>query len=85
MNLMDYIMEQAFILVPVLYVLGIMLKTTNMVKDWCIPWILLIIGVLGAISLMGLNAYAIIQGVLVTGVTVYANQLFKQSIDKREE
>lgn len=84
-NLMDYIMEQAFVLIPVLYVLGVMLKNTNKIKDWCIPWILLIIGVLGAISLMGLNAYAIIQGVLVTGVTVYANQLFKQSVDKREE
>ncbi|WP_242960765.1 phage holin family protein [Clostridium peptidivorans] len=42
-------------------------------------------GVLGAISLMGFNAYAIIQGVLVTGVTIYANQLFKQSIYKNEE
>lgn len=84
-NLMDYVVEQALILIPVLYVLGIMLKNTNKIKDWCIPWILLVVGVLGAISLMGININAVIQGVLVTGVTVYANQLFKQSIDKREE
>ncbi|MBM7868899.1 Mn2+/Fe2+ NRAMP family transporter [Clostridium pascui] len=75
--MMYYVVEQALILIPVLYVLGIMLKNTNKIKDWCIPWILLFVGVLGAISLMGFNAYAIIQGVLVTGVTIYANQLLK--------
>lgn len=42
-------------------------------------------GVIGAIALMGLTAYAIIQGILVTGVTVYTNQLVKQSINKKEE
>lgn len=84
-NLMEYVVEQALVLVPVLYVIGFMLKSTQKIKDWCIPWILLIVGMLGAISLMGFNAYAIIQGVLVTGVTVYTNQLVKQSIDKREE
>lgn len=84
-NLMEYVVEQALVLVPVLYVIGFMLKSTQKIKDWCIPWILLICGIGGAISLMGANINAIIQGVLVTGVTVYANQLFKQSIDKRGE
>ncbi|MBM7869282.1 Mn2+/Fe2+ NRAMP family transporter [Clostridium pascui] len=84
-NLMEYVVDQSLILIPVLYILGRMLKNTNKIKDWCIPWILLIVGVIGAIALMGVNINAIIQGVLVTGVTVYANQLFKQSIDKREE
>lgn len=84
-NLMNYIVEQAFILIPFLYVLGRMLKGTAKIKDWTIPWILLICGIGGAIALMGINVNAVIQGVLVTGLTVYANQLFKQSIDKREE
>lgn len=84
-NLMNYIVEQAFILIPFLYVLGRMLKGTAKIKDWTIPWILLICGIGGAIALMGVNVNAVIQGVLVTGLTVYANQLFKQSIDKREE
>lgn len=84
-NIMDYIVEQALVLIPVLYVLGIMLKNTGRIKDWTIPWILLICGIGGAIALMGFNINAFIQGILVVGVTVYANQLFKQSIDKREE
>ncbi|MPN47284.1 hypothetical protein SDC9_194886 [bioreactor metagenome] len=84
-NLMEYVVEQALVLVPVLYIIGSMLKYTQKIKDWCIPWILLICGVVGAVALMGANINAVIQGVLVTGVTVYANQLFKQSVDKREE
>lgn len=84
-NLADYVVEQALVLVPALYVIGAMLKNTTKVMDWTIPWILLFIGIAGAIALMGLNVSAVIQGVLVTGVTVYTNQLVKQSVDKREE
>ncbi|MCW6088800.1 phage holin family protein [Clostridium sporogenes] len=85
MNLMDYIVEQALILIPVLYVLGMMLKNTQEIKDWTIPWILLVLGIIGAISLMGFNANAVIQGVLVTGAAVYTNQLIKQSTEKKEQ
>ncbi|WP_246582910.1 phage holin family protein [Clostridium mobile] len=82
-NIMEYVVEQAFILIPALYFLGLMLKGTKKIQDWTIPWILLICGIAGAIALMGLNIDAVIQGVIVTGVTVYANQLIKQSTEKR--
>ncbi|RXI59001.1 hypothetical protein DP131_00570 [Clostridium tetani] len=85
MNLMDYIVEQALILVPVLYILGVMLKNTDKIKDWTIPWILLSCGVACCIAIMGVNIQAILQGILVTGVTVFGNQLVKQSTEKREE
>ena len=84
-NIMDYVVEQALILIPVLYILGIMLKQTNKIKDWTIPWILLIVGIVGAIALMGLNANAVIQGILATGMAVYANQLIKQTVKKDHE
>ncbi|OPD28851.1 holin [Clostridium botulinum] len=85
MNLMDYIIDQALILIPSLYVLGIMLKQSGKIKDWTIPFFLLPLGIVGAISLMGLNANAIIQGILTTGAAVLSNQLIKQSINKREQ
>ncbi|OOO62062.1 phage holin family protein [Clostridium tepidum] len=85
MNLMDYIIEQALILIPALYVLGIMLKQTNKIKDWTIPWILLVVGIIGAISLIGLNPNAVIQGILATGAAVFTNQLIKQNTKKREQ
>lgn len=83
-NLMDYVIEQALVLVPVLYVVGAILKQSK-VKDWTIPWILLIVGIIGAVALMGLNANAVIQGILATGAAVYTNQLIKQSTQKKEQ
>ncbi|WP_282804727.1 phage holin family protein [Clostridium tetani] len=83
-NLMDYIIEQALVLIPVLYILGMMLKNTEKIKDWTIPWILLVCGIGSCIAIMGVNIQAVLQGVLVTGVTVFGNQLVKQSTEKRE-
>ncbi|NFS59315.1 hypothetical protein FDF04_19870, partial [Clostridium sporogenes] len=83
-NLLDYIKEQAFILIPVLYVLGLMLKSNKKIQDWVIPWILTICSIVGAILLMGLNINAVIQGILCVGVAVYGNQLVKQTTQKRE-
>lgn len=84
-NLMNYIVEQALILIPVLYILGLMLKNTEKVKDWTIPWILLTCGIGSCIAIMGVNIQALLQGVLVTGATVFGNQLFKQTTEKREQ
>ncbi|WP_193353680.1 phage holin family protein [Clostridium tetani] len=84
-NIMEFITEQAFILVPALYVLGLMLKGTEKIKDWTIPWILLTCGIGSCIAIMGVNIQALLQGVLVTGATVFGNQLVKQSTEKREQ
>lgn len=82
MNLMDYIIQEAYVLVPVLYVIGVFLKRTPKVPDWLIPWILMVLGMVGAFFLSGMKLNGILQGVLVTGVTVFANQLYKQTINK---
>jgi len=78
MEFVKYITENALILVPALYVLGMIIKNTEKVPDKYIPGFLLIAGIGGAIALIGLNANAVIQGILVTGASVYANQLIKQ-------
>ncbi|WP_291560363.1 MULTISPECIES: phage holin family protein [unclassified Clostridium] len=85
MDIMSFITEKALILIPVLYIIGMMLKNTSKIQDWSIPWILLIVGIGSSIGLLGFNMEAIIQGVLVTGTTVYTNQLFKQSTIKKKE
>lgn len=84
-NLMNYIVEQALILVPVLYILGLMLKQTKQIKDWTIPWILLVCGVCGSIALIGPNANAVIQGILTAGAAVFGDQLVKQTAVKSKE
>ena len=78
MQVLSYILDKALILIPVLYVIGMILKGIQKIPNKYIPLILLPIGILGAIGLMGISVDAVIQGILVTGVAVYGNQLFKQ-------
>ena len=82
--LKDYIVDNALILIPVLYVLGMILKGLEVIKDKYIPIILLPIGVILAMLIVGFNVNGFIQGVLVVGVAVYSNQLVKQ-LTKKEE
>ena len=79
-NLINYVMDNALILIPVIYVLGMMLKGTEKVSDKYIPIILLPIGVILAMLIVGFTVNGFIQGVLVVGVAVYANQLIKQAL-----
>ena len=78
--LKDYILDNALILIPVIYVIGAILKGTELVKDKYIPVILLPVGIVLGMILIGFDVNGFIQGVLVTGVAVYANQLVKQAL-----
>ena len=78
MDFMEYITENALILIPVLYVIGMFLKALEFIKDKYIPCILLVIGIVFSIALIGFNVNAVIQGILVSGATVLGNQLIKQ-------
>ena len=79
-NLINYVMDNALILIPVIYVIGAILKGTELIKDKYIPVILLPIGIVLGMILVCFNVNGFIQGVLVTGVAVYANQLVKQAL-----
>lgn len=78
MDFINYITENALILIPVLYIIGMILKGTEKIKDKYIPLILLPIGIVLSMALMGMGISALIQGVLVVGGSVYTNQLIKQ-------
>ena len=82
-DLLSYVNEYALIVIPVLYVIGMMLKGLELIPDKYIPIILLVIGIAVCVGLNGFNANSVIQGILVTGVTVYVNQLLVQS--KKDE
>lgn len=83
MDFSSYLIDKMLVLVPVLYIIGMFIKSTPKVKDWLIPWILLGLGLAGAVAI-GLTTGvpivdAVIQGILVTGVTVLTNQLIIQT------
>lgn len=78
MDFIKYITENALVLIPVLFIIGQVIKGIEKVADKYIPLCLLPVGILGSIALSGVSADSIIQGILVVGVTVYGNQLVKQ-------
>jgi len=90
MDFSTFIFEQALILIPALYIIGMIFKEWDLIPDKFIPTILLAFGIAGALAIMGVNGsstpeqitQAVIQGVLVTGAAVYANQLMKQYKNK---
>ena len=84
-NIMDYIVSESYILIPVLYVVGLFLKKTPKIPDWLIPWILLGVSMLGGFFLAGMSIRGLLQGILVAGVTVFANQLYVQTVIKSKE
>lgn len=81
-NLIKFVPEQLLILVAALYVVGMFLKKTPKVQDWIIPWILLVLGVAFSISIMGINATSILQGIICSFGAIATNQFVKQTINK---
>lgn len=78
MEILTYITENAIILIPVLIIIGLILKKLEFIPDKYIPLILLPLGVVGAMALGGWTIESAIQGILVTGAAVYGNQIVKQ-------
>lgn len=86
-KLQDYIKPELLVLIPVLYILGLMLKKTEKINDKYIPAMIGIMGiVLSAIYVAAVSGIclmsvftAITQGILVAGAAVYVNQLVKQN------
>ncbi|MBR2901175.1 MAG: phage holin family protein [Clostridia bacterium] len=90
MDINNYIEPELFIIVPVLYVLGIMIKKSN-IQDRFIPLILGIMGIL-LVTAYKLTAYlptdisgiigviysGITQGLLCAAASVYTNNIIKQ-------
>ena len=79
MDFMNYIAENALVLIPVIYIIGMFLKRLEGVSDKYIPFVLMFVSIAFSIAMLGLNVDSIIQGILIAGATVLSNQLIKQS------
>lgn len=82
MDFLEYVIKEALILIPVLFIIGMWLKSTPRVDSWMIPWVLGLLGIIGALFLVGFDVRGVIQGILVAGVTVYSHQLITQTRDR---
>lgn len=88
----NYVKPELLVVAIVLYFIGIGVKNTEKISDKYIPIILGIIGILiSAIYVVATSAFngyqsvlmaiftSIVQGILVAGLSVYANQIIKQA------
>lgn len=73
-------------MIPVLIFIGWMIKQTERIENYLIPYILLFIGVGFTPWLIGgFTPDNIVQGALVTAASVMAHQLYKQGKEIKEE
>ena len=80
MDIVNYVVQEGLVMIPVLYIIGEIIKSTELLSNKWIPLALLIVSV-GFTPLL-LGAYTadnVVQAVLVAGVTVFGNELVKQS------
>lgn len=95
-QIMNYVKPELLVLAIVLYFIGIGLKQSKAIKDKYIPTVLGIVGIIlsgiwvvATCPLTSMQAIAmavftaIVQGILVAGLSTYVNQIVKQS--KKQE
>lgn len=80
MDILNYVVEEGLIMIPVLYIIGEIVKGTEFLSGKWIPLALLVISIGFTPTLLGgYDANNIVQAVLVAGATVFSNELFKQT------
>ncbi|MCC0628483.1 MULTISPECIES: phage holin family protein [unclassified Clostridioides] len=77
-NLISFIPEQLLILVAALYVIGAGCKKYKQLDNKYIPVVLLVLGIGFSVWMLGLNADAVLQGVICWGISIGINQTYKQ-------
>lgn len=80
MDILNYIVQEGLVMIPVLFIIGEIVKGTELLGNKWIPLALLVISI--GFTPLVLGAYTadnIVQAVLVAGVTVFGNELIKQS------
>lgn len=74
----QYIEPEMLIVVPALLFLGWMMKSTPKVPDWLIPYINTVVGIVAGILIIHSVVDGIIQGILVSAMSVLVYNLYRQ-------
>lgn len=79
MEMINYIIEEGLILIPVLFIIGEMIRTSETINNKWIPLIILGFSLVITPYFIGeFNAENLVQAILIAGVTVYSDQVVKQ-------
>ena len=80
MDILNYVVQEGLVMIPVLFIIGEIVKGTELLSNKWIPLAVLVISV--AFTPLVLGAYTadnFVQAELVAGVTVFGNEFIKQS------
>lgn len=79
--IMEYLVEDGYVMVAVLYILAEMIKRTELMDKRFIPVLLMVISlVITPLVIGGYTPDHLVQAVLVTGVTVWAYEAYDKTI-----
>ena len=80
MDILNYVVQEGLVMIPALFIIGEIIKATELLGNKWIPLTILIVSI--GFTPLVLGAYTannIVQAVLVAGVTVFGNELIKQT------
>ena len=86
MDILNYVVQEGLVMIPVLFIIGEIVKGTEVLSNKWIPLAVLIVSI--GFTPLVLGAYTadnIVQAVLVAGATVFGNELVKQSSKGEDE
>lgn len=80
MDILNYVVQEGLVMIPVLFIIGEIVKGTELLSNKWIPLVLLVVSIAFTPLVLGTyDANNIVQAVLVAGATVFGNELIKQS------
>jgi uncharacterized BrkB/YihY/UPF0761 family membrane protein len=91
MEILQHIRAEMFVIVPVLIIIGKIIKSSHLIKDKYIPLILSALSIVMSIAWIFIYTPesppqaildGVIQGILLAGAAVFGNQIFKQAYKK---
>nr|MDD6336103.1 phage holin family protein [bacterium] len=85
MDVQTYLSAEGLVLLPALWILGMLLKRTLRMPDWLIPWCLVLVGIIGMTIQTGFGVHAFVQGTIAGAAAVGVHQLYRQTSSKRDE
>ena len=81
MEFVNYIVGEGLTMIPVLYIIGEVIKGAELINNRWIPLLLTLISVgLTPLVIGNYSPDTIVQAILVAGATVYGNELVKQAV-----
>ena len=80
MEIISFLVEEGLILIPVLFIIGEIIRHTTLIHSKWIPLLLLLVSLcFTPLVIGGFTPDNIVQAILIAGVTVFGDQLIKQS------